>query len=290
MFPRGTFRITTCIDDETDDVMAQKTTKNYETFGFSKKGGIATIRLDRAEVLNALTFEVYRELTDCFYDLRFMDDVGVVVITGEGRAFCSGGDVHEIIGELLKRETKDILEFTRMTGELIRNMRELDRPIVAAVNGVAAGAGAVIALASDFRILAEKAKIAFLFVKVGLTGADMGAAYLLPRIIGQARATEILMLGDAIRADRALEIGLANRVVAGDDVLNEAKSWAERLQSGPGCAIRMTKRMINAEWTMDLASAIEAEAQAQALMLMAHDHREFYEAYVAKRDPKFEDR
>lgn len=264
--------------------------KEYKTFKFENEGGKALITLNRPDRLNALTFDVYRELTDCFYDLRHVDDVDVVVITGEGRGFCSGGDVSDIIGDLVNREMKEVLDFTRMTGELIANMRELDRPIIAAVNGVAAGAGAVIALASDFRVFSDTSKIAFLFVKVGLTGADMGAAFLLPRIVGSARATELLMLGDAVPAAKALEIGLANRVVAPEKVLDEANKLADRLLAGPGYAIRMTKRMINNEWTMELDSAIEAEAQAQALMLMGYDHREFLASYKEKRAAKFEGR
>ncbi len=262
----------------------------YESFQFRVEGGVARIRLDRPDRLNALTFRVYRELTDCFFALRTREDIRCVHITGRGRAFCSGGDVEDIIGDLVNREMKDVLDFTRMTGELIQNMRELDRPIVASLPGVAAGAGAVIALASDFRILSEKAKIQFLFVKVGLTGADMGAAFLLPRVVGLARATEILMLGEPIRAEQALAWGLANEVVAADRLEDATERWIEKLVSGPPFAIRLTKRMMNAEWTMDLAAAIEAEAQAQALMLMGRDHREFLDAWREKRPPEFEGR
>lgn len=266
------------------------TQPTYTSFALVLADGIATVTLNRPERLNALTFQVYRELTDCLHDLRFRDDVHVVVITGSGRGFCSGGDVNEIIGDLLNRDMKDVLDFTRMTGELIRNMRELDKPVIAAVNGTAAGAGAVIALAADFRVLAETATIAFLFVKVGLTGADMGAGFLLPRIVGQARATEILMLGEPITATRALEIGLANRVVAGDQVMVEALALAGKLRSGPRYALGMTKRMINQEWNLGIDQAIEAEAQAQALMMMGRDHREFHAAFRDKRPPRFEGR
>ncbi|MCA9322599.1 MAG: enoyl-CoA hydratase family protein [Planctomycetes bacterium] len=263
---------------------------NYQSFQCKVADGVARITLDRPERLNALTFEVYRELTDCFYALRSREDVGVVSLTGAGRAFCSGGDVNDIIGDLVNRDMKEVLDFTRMTGELIANMRELDRPIVAAIGGVAAGAGAVIALASDFRIFAADAKIQFLFVKVGLTGADMGAAFLLPRILGQARATEILMLGEGITAEQALAWGLANRVVPVGDVAATAEDFVQRLLRAPRFAVRMTKRMINAEWTMELDSAIEAEAQAQALMLMGQDHREFLAAWREKRKPEFKGR
>lgn len=264
--------------------------KTYSQFRFSVEDRVAHITLDRPDRLNALTFEVYRELTDCFYDLRLREDVDLVLIDGEGRGFCSGGDVEDIIGDLVNREMKEVLDFTRMTGELILNMRELDRPIVAAIDGPCAGAGAVIALASDFRVFADDAKISFLFVKVGLTGADMGAAFLLPRVVGTARATEILMLGEPVRAERALEIGLANAVVPRAEVGAEARRWIERLQQGPMYAVRMTKRMINNEWTMEIGSAIEAEAQAQALMLMGRDHREFLTSFREKRAPKFEGR
>ena len=187
--------------------LEQAMTKQYTQFQFEVAAQVGSIVLNRPDRLNALTFAVYRELTDLFYDLRFRDDVQVVTIRGEGRGFCSGGDVEDIIGDLVNRDMKEVLDFTRMTGELIQNMRELDKPIVASINGVAAGAGAVIALASDFRVFSEAAKIAFLFVKVGLTGADMGAAFLLPRIVGSARATEILMLGDSIRPAEALAMG-----------------------------------------------------------------------------------
>jgi enoyl-CoA hydratase/carnithine racemase len=264
--------------------------KTYEQFLFAVENRVAHITLNRPDRLNALTFEVYRELTDCFYDLRQRDDVDLVLIDGAGRGFCSGGDVEDIIGDLVNREMKEVLDFTRMTGELILNMRELDRPIVAAIDGPCAGAGAVIALAADFRILAEDAKISFLFVRVGLTGADMGAAFLLPRVVGTARATEILMLGEPVTADRAEAMGLANAVVPRAEVPAEARRWLEKLQKGPMYSIRMTKRMINAEWTMEIGAAIEAEAQAQALMLMGHDHREFLNSFREKRAPKFEGR
>ena len=184
-----------------------------DSFNYSVTNHIARIRFARAKTLNSLTFKVYRDLTDLMYQLRSDDDVKVVVIEGEGRGFCSGGDVHEIIGDLLKRETKGLLEFTRMSGELITNMRQLEKPIIASINGLAAGAGAVIALASDFRIMAKEAYIAFLFQKVGLTAADMGAVFLLPKVVGLARATEYLMLGDKITSEESYRIGLANKVV-----------------------------------------------------------------------------
>ena len=259
-------------------------------FGFEVHDGIATITLDRPDRLNALTFEVYRRLTDTFYDLRFNDDVQCVVITGAGSGFCGGGDVDDIIGRLLEKDTKEVITFTRMTGELIENIRRLDRPVVAAINGPAAGAGAVIALACDLRVMSEKAKFHFLFTKVGLTGADMGAAWLLPRVVGLGRASEWLLLGGPITADVALQSGLATRVVPKDDVLPTAQALARELADGPNLAHGMTKRLLNGELSMDLSSAIESEAVAQALLLRADDHRTFYEAYTKGERPDFQGR
>ena len=259
---------------------------NYD-FLYEVDDGVATLTFNRPEVMNALTFEVYAQLRDLFEALRHDQEVGAIVLTGAGDNFCSGGDVHEIIGELLKRDMKGHLEFTRMTGAVVQNMRLLDKPIIAALNGMTAGAGAVIALAADLRIASEKARFAFLFTKVGLTGADMGAGYLLPRVVGLGRASELLMLGDTIDAATAERYGLVNRIVAHDDLLPSSNAWARRLAEGPTFAISMTKHMINHELSMDLVSAIEAEAQAQALMLMGDDHRSFYEAFEAKERPKF---
>ncbi|HZY44582.1 MAG TPA: enoyl-CoA hydratase family protein [Anaerolineae bacterium] len=256
-------------------------------FDYTVSNSIATITLNRPEVLNALTLEIYAQLRDLFEALRDDDKVKVVIITGAGRAFCSGGDVHTIIGEVLKRDMHGHLEFCRMTGHLVRNMRLLPKPIIAAINGMAAGAGAVIALASDIRVVADSAKFAFLFTRVGLTGADMGAAFLLPRVIGQGRAMELLMLGDEVDAATAERYGLANRVLPLDQVLPAAQQLAERLAAGPSYSIGMTKLMVNNEWTMDINSALEAEAQAQALMMMGEDHRIFYEAFKEKRKPQF---
>ncbi|MCL4300461.1 MAG: enoyl-CoA hydratase family protein [Anaerolineae bacterium] len=259
-------------------------------FLYEVNDGVATLTFNRPEVLNALTFEVYAQFRDLLEELRYDDAVKVLVLTGQGRGFCSGGDVHDIIGELLKRDVKGHLDFTRMTGALVQAMRLLDKPIIAALNGTTAGAGAVIALASDLRIAAEGMKFAFLFTKVGLTGADMGAAYLLPRVVGQGRALELLLLGDAIDAATAERYGLVNRVVPPADLLPKAEEWASRLAHGPTLAISMTKRLVNNEWHMDLVSAIESEAQAQALLLMGQDHRIFYEAFKEKVEPKFSGR
>jgi len=252
-------------------------------FLYDVSDGIATITLNRPEVMNALTFEIYAQLRDLFELLRYDDAVRVVIITGAGDSFCSGGDVHKIIGELLKRDMQGHLEFTRMTGAVVQHMRLLDKPIIAALNGITAGAGAVLALASDLRIASEKARFAFLFTKVGLTGADMGAGYLLPRVVGMGRAFELLLLGDTIDVVAAERYGLVNRVVPHDELLPAARQWARRLADGPTFAISMTKRMLNHEPNMDLVSAIEAEAQAQALLLMGDDHRRFYEAFKARQ-------
>jgi enoyl-CoA hydratase/carnithine racemase len=224
------------------------------------------------------------------YALRKNDGVKVVLLEGKGRGFCSGGDVHEIIGELFQRDVKGLLEFTRMTGELITNMRLLEKPIVSAINGIAAGAGAVIALASDFRIFAREAKIAFLFQKVGLTAADMGAVFLLPKVVGLARATEMLMLGDSVTSEDAYRIGLANKVVELSTLEAESMALATRLSESATMALGLTKRLINNEWNMDIISAMEQEATAQALMLQSYDHKEFHKSFVEKRKPKFEGR
>ncbi|MGE0128132.1 MAG: enoyl-CoA hydratase family protein [Blastocatellales bacterium] len=258
----------------------------YE-FLYEVEDGVATITLNRPDTLNALTFEIYAQLRDLMAELRRDDQVKAVIITGAGKAFCAGGDVHKIIGELFEHDMRAHLEFARMTGALIQNMRLLDKPIIAAVNGMAAGAGAVIALASDLRIASDQAKFAFLFTKVGLTGADMGAAYLLPRVVGQGRATELLMFGDTIDAATAERYGLVNKIVPHEQLMVVAREWADRLKQGPAFALAMTKTMINNEWSMDLASAIEAEAQAQALLLMGEDHRRFFEAFKNKQKPEF---
>ncbi len=252
------------------------------------QGGIATITLNRPERLNALTFEVYRELTDTFASLRDDKDVRVLVITGSGRAFCSGGDVHNIIGELFERNIEGLLEFTRLTCALVRNMRTLPKPIISSLNGTTAGAGACIALASDIRLASEDAKIAFLFVKVGLSGADMGAAFLLPRVVGLSKATELLYTGDFISATEAQRIGLYNRVVPADELAATTRELAERLARGPAFALAKTKEMLNRELNMNLDAALECEAQAQAICMQHPDYREAYEAFVAKRETKFE--
>jgi enoyl-CoA hydratase/carnithine racemase len=261
-----------------------------DSFHYSVENFVARVKFNRPDKLNSLTFKVYRDLTDLMYNLRFAESVRVVVIEGNGRGFCSGGDVHEIIGDLLKRDVKGLLEFTRMTGELVTNMRLLEKPIISSINGIAAGAGAVIALASDFRVFAEPAKIAFLFQKVGLTGADMGAVFLLPKVVGLARATEMLMLGDTITSDDAYRVGLANKVVPLESLEEESMRLATRLAESATMSLGLTKRLINNEWHMDLTSAIEQEATAQALMLQSEDHREYHAAFSEKRKPVFKGR
>jgi enoyl-CoA hydratase/carnithine racemase len=256
-------------------------------FGYEVDRGIAKITLDRPDVLNALTFEVYAELRDLFAALQHDNEVKVVIITGAGRAFCSGGDVEEIIARLLERDARGHLEFTRMTGAVVRNMRQLDKPIIAAVNGIAAGAGAVIALAADLRIVSERARFAFLFTRVGLAGADMGAAWLLPRIVGLGRALELLYFGDTIDAVTAERYGIANRVVPHEELMNQAFAWAVRLAEGPGLALSVTKQLVNNELAMDLPAAIENEAHAQALLMRSEDFRIFYEAFKRHEQPKF---
>ncbi|HEX6729666.1 MAG TPA: enoyl-CoA hydratase family protein [Pyrinomonadaceae bacterium] len=262
--------------------------KTPTSFLYQVSDGVATITLNRPDRLNALTFEVYRELTDTFAALRNEPNVRVVIIAGAGRAFCSGGDVHDIIGELFSRNMEGLLEFTRMTCELVKNIRSLPKPVIASLNGTTAGAGACIALASDIRIASEEARIAFLFVKVGLSGADMGAAYLLPKVVGLAKATELLYTGDFISAAEAERIGLYNRVVPATELSDTTREFAGRLAAGPGFALAKTKEMLNRELDMDLETALECEAQAQAICMQHPDYREAYEAFVAKRAAKFE--
>lgn len=262
-------------------------TREWEHFDFAVDDGVATITLNRPEKLNALTFDVYADLRDLLAELPHRGDARVLVITGEGRGFCSGGDVEEIIGELQKMETRELLEFTRMTGAVVKALRECPLPVIAAINGVAAGAGSVIALASDFRLLAKSAKFAFLFTKVGLAGADMGSAYLLPRLVGLGRATELLMLGDKVDSARAEAIGLATQVVDDADLPATATALARRLADGPALAYSTTKVLLTREQDMDLGSSIELEAMTQALLMTSKDHHEFYAAWSAGRSPQW---
>ena len=262
-------------------------TDRWDHFRFDIEDRVATVTFDRPDRLNALTFEVYADLRKLLTELPTREDVRVLVITGTGRGFCSGGDVHDIIGKLLEMDPRDLLDFTRMTGSVVQRMRECPLPIIAAVNGVAAGAGAVIALAADFRLLAASASFSFLFTKVGLAGGDMGAAYLLPRVIGFARATELLMLGDRVDAGRAVEIGLANDVVEETQLQQRTGELARRLAEGPALAFASTKMLLTKELDMDLASSVELEANTQALLMKSADHAEFYAAFQEGRDPKW---
>jgi enoyl-CoA hydratase/carnithine racemase len=258
------------------------------SFDLAIDKGIAAITLRRPERLNALTFEIYGELTSTFRSLERCREARAVVLTGKGRGFCSGGDVEGIIAELFAKDARGLLEFTRVTGALIQSIRELRRPVIAAVNGVAVGAGAVIAAACDLRIASEGARFGFIFPKVGLSGADMGASFLLPRIVGHGRAAELLFFGDLIDAAEAYRIGLANRVVPEAEVAPLALAWAEKLAHGPAFAHSVTKQMMESEHGMSLAAAIEAEAQAQAICMAHPDFRAAYEANKAKRPPRFE--
>jgi len=256
-------------------------------FRYQERDGVATIRLDRPERLNALTFESYAELRDAFATLRDADHVRVVVLTGTGRAFCSGGDVKDIIGRLFGVSDAELLAFTRMTCDLIQNMRTLEKPIVASINGTCCGAGAVMAAAADVRVAAEEARIAYLFTKVGLSGADMGAAWLLPRIVGLGNASELLMGGEFVDALRAREMGLYNRVVPQEELARVTDEWARRLARGPSMGLAITKRMLNAEASMTLEQAMQAEGWIQAECMRHPDYRESYEAFVEKREADF---
>ena len=258
------------------------------TFALEITKGVATITLDRPKRLNALTFEVYKELAETFEQLDSKDEIRAVVITGRGRGFCSGGDQDDIIKHLLGQTTPELVAFTRATGRLIAAMRRCRRPIIGAINGVAVGAGAVIAAACDLRIAAANAKFGYIFPKVGLCGADMGATYLLPRIVGLGHASELLFFGEVIDAARALEIGLVNRLVGdGEEAVRLATEWATKLAQGPAFAHAMTKQMIESEFAMTLAQAIEAEAQAQALCMQHPDFAEAHAAFKDERAPKF---
>jgi enoyl-CoA hydratase/carnithine racemase len=262
-------------------------TDKWEHFDFAVADGVATVTFSRPEKLNALTFDVYADLRDVLAELPHRGDVRTVVLTGQGRGFCSGGDVEEIIGELQKMAPAQLLEFTRMTGAVVKALRECPLPVIASINGVAAGAGSVIALASDFRLLATSASFAFLFTRVGLAGADMGSAYLLPRLVGLGRATELLVLGDKVTAERADAIGLATSVVPDDELPSATATLARRLADGPALAYSTTKVLLTRELDMDLGSAIELEAMTQALLMKSDDHAEFYAAWAAGRRPQW---
>ena len=265
-------------------------TQTWNHFQYTVTDGVATVTFNRPEKLNALTFEVYADLRDLLTDLPQQEDARVLVITGTGRGFNSGGDVNAIIGELRKMDPRDLLAFTRMTGTVTQRMRECPIPIIASVNGVAAGAGAVIALAADLRIVARSASFAFLFTKVGLSGGDMGAAYLLPRIIGLGRASELLLLGDRVDAEKALAIGLATVLVEDSELSRKTGELARSLAAGPALAYAATKMLISKQLDMNLGAALELDSMTQALLMKSADHAEFYAAFQEGRTPKWSGR
>ncbi|MBO9431312.1 enoyl-CoA hydratase family protein [Sulfitobacter sp. R18_1] len=252
------------------------------------KDRIATVRLDRPDRKNPLTFDSYAELRDWFRDLVYSDDVDVVIFGSNGGNFSSGGDVHDIIGPLTKMNMKELLQFTRMTGDLVKAIVNCGKPVIAAVDGVCVGAGAIIAMASDLRLATAEAKTAFLFTRVGLAGCDMGACAILPRIIGQTRAAELLYTGRAMSADEGERWGFYNRLVTGETLEDEALKLAQKIQAGPNFAHMMTKTMLAQEWAMSIEQAIEAEAQAQAICMQTGDFERAYNAFVAKERPVFE--
>jgi enoyl-CoA hydratase/carnithine racemase len=257
-------------------------------FLFEVEQGVATLTLNRPERKNPLTFDSYAELRDLFRALAYADDVKAVVLTGAGQNFCSGGDVHDIIGPLTRLDMPGLLAFTRMAGDLVKAMRACPQPLVAAIDGVCAGAGAMMALASDLRYGTARSKTAFLFARVGLAGCDMGACALLPRVIGQGRAAELLYSGRSLGGEEAERWGFFNRLCAPEEVLAEAKGFAAALAQGPTFAHGMTKKMLQQEWNMGVDAAIEAEAQAQAICMVSNDFHRAYHAFVARQTPHFE--
>ncbi|HEX2545109.1 MAG TPA: enoyl-CoA hydratase family protein [Ramlibacter sp.] len=259
-----------------------------EHFLWQASEGVATITLNRPERKNPLTFDSYAELRDLFGQLKYATDVHALVVAGAGDNFCSGGDVHEIIGPLVRLKAPELLMFTRMTGDLVKTMRACPQPIVAAIDGVCAGAGAIIAMASDLRLGTARSKTAFLFNRVGLAGCDMGACAMLPRIVGQGRASELLYTGRSLGGEEGERWGFFNRLVAPEALLEEAQSLARQLAQGPTFANGITKTMLHQEWAMTIEQAIEAEAQAQALCMLTQDFTRAYEAFVARQKPRFE--
>ncbi|WP_432095799.1 enoyl-CoA hydratase family protein [Streptomyces sp. bgisy100] len=267
-----------------------RTTDQWRHLRLTRDGGVATVTLARPEKLNALTFGAYADLRDLIAELARDGSVRALVLGGEGRGFCSGGDVDEIIGATLAMDTGELLDFNRMTGQVVRALRECPFPVIAAVHGVAAGAGAVLALAADFRVADPSARFAFLFTKVGLSGGDMGAAYLLPRVVGLGHATRLLMLGEPVRAPEAERIGLISTLAEEGQAGAEAAALARRLAEGPALAHAQTKALLTAELDMPLAAAVEMDAATQALLMNSADYAEFHAAFSEKRQPKWQGR
>ena len=257
-------------------------------FAWRQEGAVGVITLNRPERKNPLTFESYAELRDLFRTLAYVDEVNAIVVQGAGGNFCSGGDVHEIIGPLVRLKAPELLMFTRMTGDLVKAMRACPQPIVAAIDGVCAGAGAIMAMASDLRYGTARSKTAFLFNRVGLAGCDMGACAMLPRIVGQGRASELLYTGRSLPGEEAERWGFLNRLCAPESLVADATAMARELAAGPSFANGITKTMLHQEWAMTIEQAIEAEAQAQALCMLTEDFSRAYHAFVAKQKPKFE--
>lgn len=260
-------------------------TETWHHFDFTVEGAVATVTLNRPDKLNPLTFEAYADLRDLLAELPHHEGVKVLVLQGEGRGFCGGGDVNEIIGELIKMKAGDLMKFTKMTGDVVRAMRECPIPIIVKVQGIAAGAGSVLALAADFRVVGRSGRFAFLFTKVGLSGGDMGAAYLLPRVVGLGRATSLLMLGDTIDADTADRYGLVSQLVDDDTLDDAVVDLADRLAAGPSLGLAQTKSLLTRELDMSMSSSMELDAMTQALLMTTDDHAEFYEAFNAGRPP-----
>lgn len=257
-------------------------------FRWEQRGAVGLITLNRPERKNPLTFDSYAELRDLFRNLSYVDEIKAIVLQGAGENFCSGGDVHEIIGPLTQMSMPDLLAFTRMTGDLVKAMRACPQPVFAAIDGVCAGAGAIMAMASDLRVATARSKTAFLFTRVGLAGCDMGACAILPRIVGQGRASDLLYSGRSLGGEEGLQWGFHNRLVEPDELLEHTLAWAAEIATGPSFGHAMTKRMLHQEWSMGVDEAIESEAQAQAICMMTQDFHRAYHAFVAKQRPVFE--
>lgn len=265
-------------------------TDQWQHFQLERRDGVTTVTFSRPDRLNALTFEAYADLRDLLAELPHRDDTRVLVVRGSGRSFCSGGDVEDIIGATLRMRPDEMLDFTRMTGDVVKAMRECPIPIIAGIQGTAAGAGSVLALAADFRVVTRSAKFAFLFTKVGLAGADMGAAYLLPRMVGLGRATQLLMLGDTLPAAEAERYGLVSELVDDDQLDSAVETLSRRLADGPFRAYAQTKALLSRELDMGLSSSLELEAMTQALLMNTEDYREFHDAFAGKRAPNWQGR